>query len=147
MFAIHQLLSIFFVKMKDSETSKATEERAEFSARLILALEQTNKSTRIVDVWREFNALNSHAPVSHAATRKWVLGQSLPTQEKLRTLADWLGVSVAWLRFGDDTGDKKARSLSAQEQALVTEYRKLARLEKIHLLELIRAMAARKKKK
>ena len=133
--------------MKDSETSKAKEERAGFSARLILALEQTNKSTRIVDVWREFNALNAHAPVSHAATRKWVLGRSLPTQEKLRTLADWLGVSVAWLRFGDYTGDKKGRSLSPQEQALVTEYRKLARLEKIHLLELIRAMTASKRKK
>ena len=133
--------------MTQLQQSKAIEERAEFSARLILALEKANKSTRIVDVWREFNALNAHAPVSHVAARKWVLGQSLPTQEKLRTLADWLGVSVAWLRFGDDTGDKKARSLSAQEQALVTEYRKLARLEKIHLLQLTRAMTASKKKK
>ena len=98
----------------------------------MLALEKKNKSTRIVDVWREFNALNAHAPVSHAAARKWVMGKSLPTQEKLRTLADWLGVSVAWLRFGDDLGVQTADGLSAQEQALFTEYNKLARLEKIH---------------
>jgi len=133
--------------MTQLQQSKATEEREGFSARLTLALEKANKSTRIVDVWREFNALNAHAPVSHVAARKWVLGKSLPTQEKLRTLADWLGVSVAWLRFGDETGDKKARSLSAQEQALVTEYRRLTRVEKLHLLELTRAMTASKKKK
>ena len=133
--------------MTQLQQSKATEEREGFSARLTLALEKANKSTRIVDVWREFNALNAHAPVSHVAARKWVLGKSLPTQEKLRTLADWLGVSVAWLRFGDDAAAEVANSLSAQEQALVTEYRKLAPLEKIHLLQLMRAIAASKEKK
>ena len=74
------------------------------------------------------------------------MGEAIPAQPKLRTLADWLGVSVAWLRFGDDVGVQAADSLSAQEQALVTEYRKLARLEKIHFLELMRAMTASKKK-
>ena len=126
---------------------EAIKERAEFSKRFALALEQTNKSKLVVEVWREFNALNTHAPVTTHTVRKWLTGEAIPAQPKLRTLADWLGVSVAWLRFGDDVGVQAADSLSAQEQALVTEYRKLARLEKIHLLQLMRAIAASKEKK
>ena len=126
---------------------EAIKERTEFSKRFALALEQTNKSKLVVDVWRAFNALSTHAPVTPHAVRKWLMGEAIPAQPKLRTLADWLGVSVAWLRFGDDVGVQAADSLSAQEQALVTEYRKLARLEKIHFLELMRAVTASKKKK
>ena len=128
------------------QQSEAINERTRFAARLILALEETAKPAKVVDVWRAFNALSTHAPVTPHAVRKWLMGEAIPAQPKLRALADWLGVSVAWLRFGDDVG-VQAADLSAQEQALVTEYRKLARLEKIHLLELIRAMAANKKKK
>ena len=126
---------------------EAIKERTEFSKRFALALEKTNKSKLVVDVWRAFNALSTHAPVTPHAVRKWLMGEAIPAQPKLRTLADWLGVSVAWLRFGDDVGVQAADSLSAQEQALVTEYRKLARLEKIHFLELMRAVTASKKKK
>ena len=129
------------------QQSEAIKERTEFSKRFALALEQTNKSKLVVDVWRAFNALSTHAPVTPHAVRKWLMGEAIPAQPKLRTLADWLGVSVAWLRFGDDVGVQAADSLSAQEQALVTEYRKLARLEKIHFLELMRAVTASKKKK
>ena len=126
---------------------EAIKERTEFAKRFALALEQTNKSKLVVDVWREFNALNTHAPVTPHAVRKWLMGEAIPTQPKLRCLAAWLGVSAAWLRFGDDAAAEVANSLSAQEQALVTEYRKLAPLEKIHLLQLMRAIAASKEKK
>ncbi len=37
----------------------------------------------------------------HAA-RKWLVGEAIPTQDKLRTLADWLHVPIDWLRFGGD---------------------------------------------
>jgi len=36
----------------------------------------------------------------HAA-RKWLLGEAIPTQARLQVLANWLGLSAAWLRFGD----------------------------------------------
>ena len=36
----------------------------------------------------------------HAA-RKWLQGESIPTQEKLRALAGWLDVPADWLRFGN----------------------------------------------
>ncbi|WP_194723887.1 hypothetical protein [Noviherbaspirillum malthae] len=41
------------------------------------------------------------SPSVHAV-RKWLLGLAIPTQDKLRVLADWLGVSAEWLRFGQE---------------------------------------------
>lgn len=38
--------------------------------------------------------------------RKWLLADAIPTQAQLVGLADWLGVSPQWLRFG--TGARKA---------------------------------------
>lgn len=37
----------------------------------------------------------------HAA-RKWLVGEAIPTQDKLRTLSEWLGVPIEWLRFGGE---------------------------------------------
>ncbi len=34
------------------------------------------------------------------AAQKWLAGTSLPTFEKIVTLADWLNVSLQWLRYG-----------------------------------------------
>ena len=126
--------------------SRSASERREFSLRLRNALSQVGESLAVANVTSGFNHSNNDLPVTSHAVRKWLTGEAIPTQPKLRCLAAWLGVSAAWLRFGDDVGVQAADSLSAQEQALVTEYRKLARLEKIYLLQLTRAMTASKKK-
>jgi transcriptional regulator with XRE-family HTH domain len=34
------------------------------------------------------------------AVRKWMLGESIPTLDKLQVLADLLGVTQDWLRWG-----------------------------------------------
>ncbi len=49
---------------------------------------------------REFNVHFSGHPVTAHAARKWLQGESIPTQEKLRALASWLDVPCDWLRFG-----------------------------------------------
>ncbi|THF65389.1 hypothetical protein E6O51_00485 [Pseudothauera rhizosphaerae] len=49
---------------------------------------------------REFNRRYPGAPVTLHATRKWLEGEAIPAQDKLRVLADWLGVTAEWLRFG-----------------------------------------------
>jgi hypothetical protein len=41
-------------------------------------------------------------PVTVHAARKWLVGEAIPTQDKLRALAQWLGVTAEWLRFGSD---------------------------------------------
>lgn len=115
-------------------------EYAEFAMRLKLSIEQTHNLSRINDICRAFNSLNAHEPITNHAVRKWLVGESIPKQPKLRTLADWLGVSAAWLRFGDSEGIQTADKLSVQEQVLITQYRKLDLAEKNFLLGVIRLM-------
>jgi transcriptional regulator with XRE-family HTH domain len=52
-------------------------------------------------VAREFNLRYAGHPISSQAVRKWLAGDSLPSQDKLRTLAMWLDVPAPWLRFGE----------------------------------------------
>ena len=50
---------------------------------------------------RQFNLLHrGEAPVSPQTAHKWLTGRTIPTPDKLQTLADWLGVSVHWLHYG-----------------------------------------------
>lgn len=63
----------------------------------------------------EFGLRHRGRPVSVQAVRKWLGGQSIPAQDKLLTLADWLGVSSEWLRYGDDRG-QSAREAGAAYQ-------------------------------
>lgn len=49
------------------------------------------------------NALNICAdqpPVTTLAARKWLMGEAMPTQDRIQLLAEWLNVSASWLRFG-----------------------------------------------
>lgn len=80
---------------------KISLERANFSARLKDMLESVHglrPSPTIVA--REFNFRFVGKPITVHAARKWLVGEAIPTQDKLRSLAEWLGVSVDWLRFG-----------------------------------------------
>lgn len=80
---------------------KISLERANFSVRLKDMLESVHglrPSPTIVA--REFNFRFVGKPITVHAARKWLVGEAIPTQDKLRSLAEWLGVSVDWLRFG-----------------------------------------------
>jgi transcriptional regulator with XRE-family HTH domain len=91
----------------------ASGERILFSQRLQQALKGAHYSpdspTRLA---REFNLRFDGRPVTVHAARKWLIGESIPTQEKLCTMAAWLGVSSEWLRFG---GTQDTRSADASD--------------------------------
>jgi len=76
-------------------------ERESFSQRLQQALRNAHYSpdspTRLA---REFNIRFEGRPITVHAARKWLVGEAIPTQEKLRMIAQWLGVPAEWLRFG-----------------------------------------------
>ncbi len=63
-------------------------------------LRQTGRSTSPTQLASEFNAHFEGPSVHMHACRKWLLGEAIPTQEKLVTLAHMLGVTAEWLRFG-----------------------------------------------
>jgi transcriptional regulator with XRE-family HTH domain len=81
----------------------SSNERESFSARLQQALKNAHYSpdspTRLA---REFNIRFDGRPITVHAARKWLMGEAIPTQEKLRMMAQWLGVPAEWLRFGSD---------------------------------------------
>ncbi len=76
-------------------------ERMNFSQRLIDTLSSSRSlSASPTSLAREFNFHFVGKPVTVHAARKWLVGDAIPTQDKLRALANWLNVSVEWLRFG-----------------------------------------------
>jgi len=98
---------------------KAAFERKDFSERLQQALRNAKYSPdSATQLAREFNVRFSGNPVTVHAARKWLVGEAIPTQEKLRTLASWLGVPAEWLRFG---GDEPAGSTAGGAAGLPSE--------------------------
>lgn len=108
-------------------------ERDAFSTRLRDALVRVAPGTaRPTALAREFNRRYAGAPVTLHATRKWLGGEAIPAQDKLRVLADWLGVSAEWLRFGE--GEDEAVP-HAREPAAEFDYqlmRDIAALTEAH---------------
>ncbi|HEX7635013.1 MAG TPA: hypothetical protein VF427_07035 [Noviherbaspirillum sp.] len=111
-------------------------EREGFSERLQQALRNADYSPDSpTQLAREFNIRFEGRPITVHAARKWLVGEAIPTQEKLRTLAQWLGVPAEWLRFGgnDSQGATEPGGLSARfESADVKLVADLQRLDAHH---------------
>ena len=93
------------------------DEKNAFAKRLKESLRKADvdprSSTRVA---REFNLRYPGEPLSTQAVRKWLEAESLPSQDKLRALAQWLDVPAQWLRFGDPEG-RNERAAARQESA------------------------------
>jgi hypothetical protein len=92
---------------------KSISEREAFSQRLAKALKEAKVDVGSPTVFaREFNRRYTGKPISTHAARKWLMGESIPMQDKLRLLAAWLGISAEWLRFGEgwNAGKQVAQS-------------------------------------
>lgn len=78
-----------------------SDEREAFSRRLKAGLkaagERADSPTALAQA---FNRRYPGQPVSVHAARKWLYGEAIPGQDKLRILAEWLGYSTEWLRYG-----------------------------------------------
>jgi len=80
---------------------------------------------------REFNVRSPGRPISSHAARKWLRGEAIPTQEKLRILARWLGVTTEWLRY-DANEPKKDVNQTAKMSAASSN---LQLIEDFHQLD------------
>jgi transcriptional regulator with XRE-family HTH domain len=78
----------------------STIDRENFSTRLRQTLAGTCGIDSAYALTREFNHRFGGDAITVYAARKWLQGEAIPTQSKLRALARWLGVSPEWLRFG-----------------------------------------------
>lgn len=100
---------------------KAIIERDAFSRRLKAALERVSAETKMGPTWlvREFNQRYQGKPVSIHAARKWLLGEALPTHDKLLAISAWLGVSPEWLLYG--AGNMTTMGVMEQSAAFYPE--------------------------
>ncbi|KVG76117.1 transcriptional regulator [Burkholderia ubonensis] len=79
-----------------------SEEKKAFSVRLKFALQRNpHKIVGATELANQSN-LRHHGehPVSPQTAHKWLTGRTIPTQDKLRTLAEWLRVDLHWLHYG-----------------------------------------------
>jgi len=72
-----------------------------FSQRLSQLLLSNNFSLSPTKLARKFNLRWRGTPVTPNAARKWILGESIPTLDKIDVLANLLGTNSQWLRWGD----------------------------------------------
>ena len=106
----------------------ATEERQHFSDRLQSVLRKAGVPVRPAVVAREFNLRADGATITTHAARKWLMGDAIPTHERMVILAGWLGVHASWLLYGDaDNGAYQSTkpALGTEELILLKDYRRL----------------------
>jgi hypothetical protein len=85
------------------------DEKQGFSKRLRDSLKRAGvRHGSPAGIARDFNLRYEGTPVTPQAVRKWLGGEALPSQDKLRALALWLETSPHWLRFGEGEGAARA---------------------------------------
>lgn len=123
---------------------KASTEREDFSNRLQQALRNAAYSPDSpTQLAREFNVRFAGRPITVHAARKWLVGEAIPTQEKLRTLAQFLGVAAEWLRFGgSDTPDttELAPHFESDDVKMITDLQRLDEHYRVIAREVIRML-------
>lgn len=110
----------------------ATEAQA-FASRLREALAAIGVKPSPTVVANEFNLRYWGRSITPHTARNWLLGVSLPMQDKLRVLADWLQVSPDELRFGVEGNEDHAvreptapwGELSMQDREMLKRYQAL----------------------
>jgi hypothetical protein len=105
--------------MRSRSKPPAEPEQAQFAERVAAALVARGMPASATELQRAFNAQNPKLAVSVHAARKWLMGEAIPTQARLRELAAVLAVPPTWLRFGEEVVVKASKPLSAQEHMLI----------------------------
>lgn len=135
-----------------------TDEKLDFSKRLMLALKRSHKPVDgAVELALQFNLRHPHDSITTQSAHKWLTGKARPTADKIETLASWLNVSAHWLRYGspNDVKQKTASStrrvkaqaekdgsLNEMEAKLITQYRRLSTHQRHLIAELTEQLAA-----
>ncbi len=133
-------------------TSKT--ERSDFSERLRSALALAGYGPSPTVVTREFNLRTPDKSVSIFASRKWLMGEAIPTQDKVRVLADWLAVSAQWLRFGvEDSGNgqhvggKTPAPMNVVVRSILGDYQRLSESNQFVIREMITVLLKAEQKR
>lgn len=73
-----------------------------FADRLRDAMKAAGYEAKPAVLEREFNTRYWGKPMTLHGVRRWLRGETLPTHDKILTLAEWLAVPPQQLGFGDE---------------------------------------------
>ena len=122
-------------------------EAAQFAERLRQSLQGAGVRPSPTIVANEFNLRYWGKSITPHTARNWLLGKSIPMQDKLRVLADWLHVSADELRFGMPrckvSKDTAALPLSQsmQDRDMLEKYATLSLHDKQVVSDVVLALA------
>ncbi|MDD2808677.1 hypothetical protein [Rhodoferax sp.] len=130
-----------------SNASKSIENQA-FAERLRQALKGLGVRPSPVLVANEFNLRYWGKSITANTARNWLLGKSIPMQDKLRVLAEWLHVSADELRFGTLTSAVKSQAgsfdttaLTMQDRDMLAKYTALSVADRKTVCDVVLALA------
>lgn len=85
--------------------------RKKFAKQLKEALIAAGYEPKPAVLEREFNLRYWGKPVSLHGVRRWLFGETLPTEDKLLVLSEWLNISLEYLVHGTTNTIKEKDSL------------------------------------
>jgi hypothetical protein len=126
-------------------------EKARFAERLKAALIAAGHEPRPGVLHKQFNSQYWGKSVSFQGARGWLVGLSIPEQDKLQVLAEWLNVEPQALRFGEQAArwsKNKEKSgpwpstLKPQDRATIEKLLSLPASRRRLVSDLIKELAA-----
>lgn len=124
-------------------------EKQAFAARLRQLLDAAGVRPSPTVIANEFNLRYWGRGITAHTARNWLLGNALPTQEKLRVLAQWLQVSPQELRYGAAPGGLKVAEstelgacLDMADQEMIRRYVGLQPGDRKVIRDVVQAFAA-----
>lgn len=119
-----------------------------FADRLRRALDSAGIRPSPTLVANEFNLRYWGKSITPHTARNWLLGKSIPMQDKLRVLADWLQVSPDELRYGTPAmmvklqdRDNESLALNMQDREMLKRYLSLPHENRKTVRDVVTALA------
>ena len=119
-----------------------------FADRLRHALDSAGIRPSPTLVANEFNLRYWGKSITPHTARNWLLGKSIPMQDKLRVLADWLQVSPDELRYGTlatvakpQDRNNESQFLNMQDREMLKRYLSLSHENRKTVRDVVTALA------
>jgi transcriptional regulator with XRE-family HTH domain len=130
---------------------KVVSESQQFADRLRSALESAGVRASPTLVANAFNLRYHGRSITPHTARNWLLGKVMPTQDKLRVLAEWLQVSPDELRFGRAPGKTFVYEMNAgpiemalADREMIDRYLSLPQTERKTIRDVVTAFVLAK---
>lgn len=118
--------------------------KTKFANRLREAMERAGFQAKPAVLEREYNLRCWGKPVTLHGVRRWLRGETIPREDKLLVLAEWLEISPHQLRYGTEIDEKieerRARwdtAISYLERDVIEAYLNLPAAQRRAVREII----------